>query len=415
MNHSSANQNKIKYFAPFLGIYFFIGVLAALVAWCFLFCMEHGIALIWEHGAAKFNSPFYPLIVCGCGGALIGLCQRRFGVYPRPLSDVMKSLKSQKGYGNHPFWGILLCSLLPLFFGGSIGPEAGLTSIIAVLCSKWSSNLRYAGHELKNGAEASVAAVLSVIFKSPLFGLAAPLEDEKQTFLLPGKQRFLFYLMSVAGGFATYLLLSVFLGNNITLGRFSDSIVASNELLWFFPLCFLGIAMGIFYQKMEQLSQKAFHPLENKPVLKGIIGGLVLAGAYTILPLTLFSGEVEMNVLMDSWQQMPVIILFLTAIVKVILTSVCIASGWRGGHIFPVIFSGICGGYAMAALMKLDGTFSAAVVASAFTTTVLNSPLITVCVLVLCFPLHGIVAVICSAAFASLPKKALLKRSHKVN
>ena len=108
-----------------------------------------------------------------------------------------------------------------------------------------------------------------------------------------------FYLMSVAGGFTTYLLLSVFLGNNIHLSRF---LIPLSPRMNFFgsSLYVFGHSNEIFYQKMEQLSQK-LSIRWNKPVLKGIISGLVpLLGAYTISPLTLFSGERNEDVLMDS-------------------------------------------------------------------------------------------------------------------
>ena len=178
-----------------------------------------------------------------------------------------------------------------------------------------------------------------------------------------------------------------------------------------------GHSNGNILSKNGTTIPKSFPSVGEQTGTKGIIGGLVLAGCIYNPPSNIvFRRSRKMNVLMDSWQQMPVIILFLTAIVKVILTSVCIASGWRGR---PYFSSNIFRDLRRVCHGRIDETstehFPQLWWHRPSPQQYLTAPLITVCVLVLCFPLHGIVAVICSAAFASLPKKALLKRSHKVN
>ncbi len=49
------------------------------------------------------------------------------------LATVMGKVRREKHYDYHPVAVILLCTLLPLVFGVSVGPEAGLTGTMRSL------------------------------------------------------------------------------------------------------------------------------------------------------------------------------------------------------------------------------------------------------------------------------------------
>ena len=92
---------------------------------------------------------------------------------------------------------------------------------------------------------------------------------------------------------------------------------------------------------------------------------------------------------------------------NVSLTPALINMGWRGGHFFPVIFSGVSLGYGLAVLTGADPVFCVAVCTASTMGAVMRQPVMVVGLLLMCFPLKGIVCMIIAAVIAAgipLPK-----------
>ena len=66
-----------------------------------------------------------------------------------------------------------------------------------------------------------------------------------------------------------------------------------------------------------------------------------------LLPITLFSGEMETQELITKGAGMGVMVLLTLALVKVFITSLCLTTGWKGGYIFPTMFAGAALGMAV--------------------------------------------------------------------
>ena len=92
-----------------------------------------------------------------------------------------------------------------------------------------------------------------------------------------------------------------------------------------------------------------------------MLAGLALAICGTVLPYTMFAGETQADVLMETYLTIPAGVLIATGLVKAMLTPALINLGWRGGHFFPVIFSGVSLGYGLAILTGADPVFCVAV------------------------------------------------------
>ena len=198
------------------------GAFAGAFAWAFFFLMNQGIHLLWDvfpSWLAQAGLPafFYPIIFCTIGGLIIGLFAKRFGPYPDDMNTVMAKVKETGRYDYYTIGPSFFGALLPLLFGGSIGPEAGLTGVIAGLCTWVGDRLRFVGSEMRELAEAGTAAVISAIFSTPLFGLAVPLvgaADESdgarsvcEVRLDVGKpMKVAIYVLAVAGAHATFLI-----------------------------------------------------------------------------------------------------------------------------------------------------------------------------------------------------------------
>jgi H+/Cl- antiporter ClcA len=117
------------------------------------------------------------------------------------------------------------------------------------------------------------------------------------------------------------------------------------------PLGLIGsLAGAIFIVVFKQLRQ-IMQPLNNHLIVRGLIGGLGLgiAGALCVFlrwPTVLFSGEAETLDLINRAAEIGALTLIVLALVKLFVTTLCLATGWKGGYIFPTMFAGAALGMA---------------------------------------------------------------------
>ena len=150
--------------------------------------------------------------------------------------------------------------------------------------------------------------------------------------------------------------------------------------------------------------------LKKYTVLRATVGGLLLGVSGTFLPLTMFSGEHQIGEVMSDMEKIGAVMLIVIAVVKLLLTNICIDSGLKGGHFFPVIFCGVAIGCSMSLLFGVNPAFCTAVVTSALVGHTLKKPLATVLLLMIVFPPAYLPIMLCAAAAAKFipTPKALL-------
>ena len=227
------------------------------------------------------------------------------------------------------------------------------------------------------------------------------------TIKLPKAQKTVVYGIAIAGGLGTYLLLGQLMGGGMGMPRFEAAEVGNLELAWLIPLSLIGTVCGWLYFVSEHASEALAHAIGERPVVKAMLAGLALAICGTVLPYTMFAGETQADVLMETYLTIPAGVLIATGLVKAMLTPALINMGWRGGHFFPVIFSGVSLGYGLAILTGADPVFCVAVRTASTMGAVMRQPVMVVGLLLMCFPLKGIVCMIIAAVIAAgipLPK-----------
>ncbi|NLD20250.1 MAG: chloride channel protein [Clostridiales bacterium] len=397
-----------------------LGAFAGAIVWLVLKVMSLGIDLLWIWLPEMMNcsgSLVYPLIVCAAGGVIIGLWQKKYGLLPEDLEQVMARVKNEGSYPYNNLHIIAVSALLPLIFGGALGPEAGLTGLIVGLSYFVGDRLKYKGEEVAALMESGIAATLGVVFNAPLFGIIGNLEpdNKKEKYgkkLASKKTRIFLYIMGVIGGMLAVMGLGRLLGSSGGLPRFeADHGMSIEQWKWFIPIVLVGVICGLLYLIFGKLTKKMGEALLENRITSCVIVGVIVAVFGYFLPLTMFSGEHEMGDLMVQWQVYPVAILIMTGLGKLLMVNICINFGWRGGNIFPIIFAGVAIGYGMAGILGIDGSFTVAVMVAALYTYIMRKPFTVVAVLLLCFPIAYIVPVTLSALAASkIPvPKALIK------
>lgn len=383
-----------------------IGSAVGAVIWLFLKAMAMGTHFLWEWIPNKIFIPFYPVLVCGLIGLLVGLFRKKYGDYPEELEEVLEKIKRDKYYKYDNMLVMLVAALLPLMMGASVGPEAGLTGIIVGLCYWAGDNLKFAGKYAKDYSQVGVAVSLGVLFHSPLFGVFQVTEkgDGDENIVLPKSSKLLVYGISIAGGTAVYLLLSHLFGQGLE---------GLPSFLWENAPRAVDYGMGIVYILsgcfLAWIFEVSSHGLGNLAAkipggIRECVGGVCMGIMGMMIPVLMFSGEEAMGELSDIFGTYTPIMWMGIGVLKILATNLCIQSGLKGGHFFPVIFAGVSFAYGLAGLVFPGGgheVFAAAIVAAALLGGTLKKPLAITMLLALCFPARLCVWILVTAVISS--------------
>ena len=378
-------MNKVKSNIMFFIYTVILGSIVGGLIWSFLKIMNLGTQFLWEYLPSQINIPFYTIAVCTAGGLILGLWKKRFGDYPEELDHVMGSVKKTGRYPYNNVFSTMVSALLPLIIGASVGPEAGLTGIISGLCTWVGDKLRRFRHEIDELTAIGLSATLGTIFRSPMFGFVEPLESEQQP-SLPKTSKTVLYFTAILSSFGIFILLNRLTGGKT--GMEAQPAEALDPVLFLYaaPLIIAGVAAGYLFFIFKKLTSLYRRFLEKLIILRAVIGGLLLGAAGTLLPLTMFSGEHQMEEVFSGMKTIGALTLLLIAVAKLLLTNICIDSGLKGGHFFPVIFCGICIGCSTSILFGISAVFCAAMVTTALVAHTLKKPLATVLLLMIVFP-----------------------------
>lgn len=374
-----------------------VGAVSGAVLWLFLRGIYLGTEFLWTRLPEAAGSPvWYPIPLCIIGGAVTGIFRKQFGDYPQTMKTVMGTVKKTGTYPYRNIVIILVAAALPLIFGSSVGPEAGMVGVIVALGCWLKENLKFAGENAALYSKVGMAVSLSVLFYSPLFGFFSAVENDdassaESSEKLDKSSRFLVYGVSIAAALGILTLLNHIFGK-VSEGFPSFEGVQPNRwdlaMMAVYMIC--GILLGIFFQ----ISESWFERLSKitPPVFSEILAGLVLGCIVTFLPVVQFSGENQMAVLITDYAQYAPAAMIGIAFLKVLMTNMCIHMGLKGGHFFPLIFSAVCLGYGISLLVfpmdAAHAAFAAAITTAATLSVSMKKPLAVTCLLFLCFPVE---------------------------
>lgn len=385
-----------------------IGAVVGGLIWAFLRLLSVGTAIIWEWVPSMLSLPWYPMLICTIGGVVIGLFQRAFGEFPETLQTVMSQVKREGRYPYNHLCVLFVASMLPLLFGASLGPEAGLTGVIVGLCCWAGDRLAATRRNLRELTQIGVTATLGVLFQAPLFGLAEIMEpdtDSDQDTIWPRASKIAAYLTAALGGLAVMWLLKTWFGGGNGLPRMTMASIGWRERSCGIPFALIGVLFGYWFLLCGHAAERVFSILRTPKlsILSTIVGGVFLGICGMLVPLSLFSGEDQIAVLMQSFTDyaaMPCLLLALGAL-KLLLTQMCLASGWRGGHFFPVIFGGVSIGYGLSLLTGCDPVFCVSMITAGMLGLVMRKPMAVTLLLLICFPANVVLWMTAAAVIGS--------------
>lgn len=385
-----------------------MGVLIGLFVQVMLWAMNLSIGLVWNVLPGDAKMWWLPLAICPAGGIVIGLWNKRFDAAPEPLMQVMAQVKRDGIYRVKNAPAGIVAFLLPLAFGGSIGPEAGLTGFIAGGATRISAALRRAGLRVRSLADVTVSATICAVFGAPFAGFVAATENmpgnqpDDQLFTYRRIVKVALYGIAAIGSFVGIWLVSLVLGSAGGLPHFDPVDMPVHDAVWIFACIAAGYVLALVFGISNKASAYLAKKLTGHDIAMGLVAGIALGVLGIFLPYVLFSGEEQSREIFEVWQTLPAVILVITAIVKTAMTPLCIEMGWRGGEIFPCIFSGVALGLGIAGLVGVDPVFCAACTCGAFMGAKLRKPVLAATLLLLCFPLNSLLWLVIAAFAASV-------------
>ena len=352
----------------------------------FLHFIEWGQQWLWQQ--LTHGLPLQTLLLTSLGGLLIGLCQRYLGDHPKEIHAAIAEISNtgRLDYSHLP-QGMLTAST-SLIFGASLGPEAAIMSLM--------------------GGLGTLSGDIMQAFRS---WCKLPEPQKSKNRILNWIRRWPTMIAFLAGSFIFVRRLDgLYSGGIFDLGAYPFQ---WGDLLWTIPLALVGALGGWLYLKLHQWMQQWFAPLKGKPILLGLLGGFSLGLTAIFLPLVLFSGQHQLSPMFQDAIQLGFWVLFLTGLARLVLTSMMLNTGWKGGQFLPIMFAAAALGLSVSVVYPIVHPSAAALGAiGALLTVVLPTPRSALILMVLLFPLEYVGIMIVSVGTVAL-LKALVNRLQK--
>jgi H+/Cl- antiporter ClcA len=360
------------------GVY---GAAAGMIAAAVLGAMQGLEAVLWA-GEPSALRIFLTILA---GGALIAGLRRIDGGQEDDLAAQLRQAGDPSAFHWRRSALLAAMAILAVAFGGAIGPEAGTLAVVSELSAIVSLAIARSAADRQFIGEVGAAAALGGLYGSPPGGtlLAEPAAEGPQT--EPKAHQILLFLAAVAGLAGFLLAAKVLLpggGMRVHLPPAAAPDAPGGMVAAVIPATFGGLA-GLAFVLLLPRVQALLARLGGVEVqtLAGSAGFAALAAAFPILR---FSGHHEIEAMLGWAGSASMPQLLGLAALKVLCLTLCLASGWRGGAIFPLIFVGAAAGSSVLAFVPaLDPTVASLAGITAAATVGMGKPLAAILIVAL--------------------------------
>lgn len=264
----------------------------------------------------------------------------------------------------------MVLGLLVLSCGGSIGPEASTTVLTSSMVNWFGDRLRWGTGQPARHLWTGRMNPVQLKRVPRFFALFSSKAERRAT--VTG--------LTIIGVVGAGIIFKLFPEKG-AFGIHHQVIQWAPANLWtWFPAVLVGIAFGGFFVYLENSFAKLIN-IRFGPIAQGIIFGLTLALGSLVSPDIMFSGEFRIVPFSNDALKLSVPFLILLAVIKALLTNLGFVMGWRGGTIFPAIFSSLALGVACAMLLPCNLRVNTIIVVTASLTTILGKPVLVIVLL----------------------------------
>jgi len=334
----SLNTGKFYLLLLFVSV---IGAIGALMMIAFFLIEDTLIAIIWKDIPVDSLTPvFNPwiLVICVTGGLGAGLIRHYFNGEIAIMAEDLIGFNRDGRFALKRGVELFFRGLVSLVCGAPLGPEAPLTVSAGAAGTLIAEKARMPLPIVTLSSLAAISGFFGAFLSSPFAGALLFIETTLEKGIMTWKA-VLPSIVAATAGFAVYFLLSgSFISSMFTLPAYDQ--FRDIDLVYAVFLGLLGGSCGILFIILYKKMRAIFEPLEHRPVLLGLLGGLGLGIAGILLPLTLFMGSDQLQVLINNYLEVSLGLLLVLVLAKILLITFSFSTGFAGGYIFPAFFIG---------------------------------------------------------------------------
>lgn len=326
-----------------------LGIVSAIITFAFIALVHQASQLLWEQSALVLglDPRVFTFLVCVIGGLLVGLFVKLFGDRNAIFADMMNEFGKTGRFDYRGAPGVVVTAFVSLVAGASLGPEAPLADASGGMGTWISDRLKLDPQETRTMGYSGVSGMLGAFITSPFGGALLGLESSQGE--PDGKKIYLWVLFPSLLASAVAVVVYVWLSGGFfeTLYNFPNYSPRLEDLFLAVPLGLLGGVVGLLFMLTLRSMQTLMVPLKGHVIVRGLLGGVGMGLIGALLPLTLFSGETQTNELIHDAAQIGFAMLVVMAVLKLVATALVLATGWKGGYIFPMMFASVALGMAV--------------------------------------------------------------------
>ena len=382
-------------------------IIIGMVTAAYLNLVNWVIDLVWHEylRSSRGLNCWYPFIICIPAGFLIGFLSQHLGDYPLTIEEVLTQIRLHGRLNYHHWWKSFALGLLVLAAGGSIGPEASTTVLTGSMINWLGDRLRWARFCLSSGQAKRIwlrKMDQQQLKKAPTFSQL--FESKRQRLISVG-------LLVIIGISGAALVFKLFPEEGV-FGIHHHLISWQWTNLWTaIPAILVGLVFGKVFIWLANWSALMIDVKLNR-IWQGGIFGLIIAASSWLSGDILFSGEFRIVPFTHEALKLTVPFLIMVAVIKAIITNLSFAMGWRGGTIFPAIFSSLAIGVACALLLPGDVRINAVIVLTTSLTVILGKPLLASLLIILLVPVELTPVILVAALLTNQLVSKLPTRRH---
>ena len=364
----------------------FLSSIIAGISGAFLIIEGELTTLLWEVLPAQMKWPIlYYFVLCVLGALVLSYLKKRFGQIPQTAHEALTELKAKQSVDYSGVFRNLLADLVILIFGAGVGPEAALLGAIISLSVWQSDKLRYLYFHYDEQEQQAFRTKIQRLLHPQQFvqrydTMLAPVDKKKLKQVMNG--------LLIVNGLVVFTFLMKLVGHPSFITKLGTGKIEMASLWLILPALLTAFVIGNAYQWLKAALAKLCQPFEEKQSILVSFGAACIFLFVILMPRLLFSGQSFMHLVPSFGSQQAWYILVIAAIMKLVFLQVCLQTGWIGGDIFPVVFSAILIGFAVAQFFPtIDSLFVVAIFATSLTTQILGTILVPGIFVGLFFPI----------------------------